>query len=181
MNYVYITLQDLDNDFLTFISKKVKNDNDYISSSLKIKNLKQKFIKANASAVIAKIDLNTMKLEPLEIKSTKQIPVNTSDTLTTLATSSIIQDGHDESALPDEIFDGMKIISYGKGIVLIPSSEHIHYGKGYYEDGCGNQGWWNKNCNGWFFKKQFLQNLITNGAELDESIDADKLTALISG
>ena len=58
-------------------------------------------------------------------------------------------------------FTDMVIRKYGKGYVLIPPLGYV----------CGdnkrinkNRGTWNKNVNGWFFQKRFLNSFVENGA-----------------
>ena len=277
MNYIYITLQDLNDDLLTFMSKNITQCEKYTWPSEKIEHLKQRFIKANTNAIIAKIDLNTMKLLPIDKVLVEQPPVAltyyvnvdapiesetiesatseekiesetiNSDTIESATSEEKIESPKIESDTSEEIesatfekieekiesakiesdtseevesatfeeieekiesttfeeieekiespkiespkiesdtsesegiFHKMKIILYGKGVALIPSYNQKDSCKKYTDDGCGNTGWWNKNCNGWFFKKQFLKNLIINGAELDESITAFQLSAI---
>ena len=215
MNYIYITLQDLNDDLLTFMSKNITQCEKYTWPSEKIEHLKQRFIKANTNAIIAKIDLNTMKLLPIDKVLVEQPPVALtyyvnvdapieSETIESATSeekieSETINSDTIESATSEEkiespkiespkiesdtsesegIFHKMKIILYGKGVALIPSYNQKDSCKKYTDDGCGNTGWWNKNCNGWFFKKQFLKNLIINGAELDESITAFQLSSI---
>jgi len=264
MNYVYITLQDLNDKILTFMSNKNSSDYKFLSTSQQIEDSKQQFIKNNKSTIIAKIDLDAMKLLPIDQVLVEQPPVvlthyvpvgapiesNTieSDTIDkppveltyslimeninkhlpvdvpieskTIESETIESETIDkppveltyslimeninkhlpvdvpiesetiesetiesetiesETIESDGIFHKMKIIQYGKGVALIPSYNHKDFCKKYNHDGCGNTGWWNKNCDGWFFKKQFLKNLIINGAELDESITAFQLSAI---
>ena len=232
MNYVYITLQDLNDKILTFMSNKNSSDYKFLSTSQQIEDSKQQFIKNNKSTIIAKIDLDAMKLLPIDQVLVEQPPVvlthyvpvgapiesNTiesdtikekieSDTIDkppveltyslimeninkhlpvdvpieseTIESETIESETIESDAIEsDGIFHKMKIIQYGKGVALIPSYNHKDFCKKYNHDGCGNTGWWNKNCDGWFFKKQFLKNLIINGAELDESITAFQLSAI---
>jgi len=66
-----------------------------------------------------------------------------------------------------QMYLDMNCIPYGKGYILIPNKTHKDYGKKYY-----NNGWWIKTKNGlsgWFFKKQYLTDLMINGVNLYES------------
>lgn len=58
-------------------------------------------------------------------------------------------------------FSEMIIRKYGKGYVLIPPEDHELFGEKYINE---NRGWWNKNAQGWFFKKNFLQSFLDLGA-----------------
>jgi hypothetical protein len=53
--------------------------------------------------------------------------------------------------------EGLKIILCGRGLFVQAPKDHKDYGVKYYHNG-----WWM--ANGWFFKKQFYQGLINQGA-----------------
>jgi hypothetical protein len=48
---------------------------------------------------------------------------------------------------------------YGKGLLLIPTSNNEFFGQKYFLDG-----WWMPNKNGWFFKSEFEDTLLELGA-----------------
>ena len=58
-------------------------------------------------------------------------------------------------------FSDMTIRKYGKGYVMVPPTDHANYGDKYINN---NRGWWNANAQGWFFKKNFLQSFLDQGA-----------------
>ncbi len=58
-------------------------------------------------------------------------------------------------------FSDMIIRKYGKGYVMVPPLDHTNYGVKYINN---NRGWWNANAQGWFFKKNFLQSFLDQGA-----------------
>jgi hypothetical protein len=65
-----------------------------------------------------------------------------------------------KSCEDDEVkFQGFKMESYGKGLLLKPPVEHCQWGEKYYFGG-----WWFPKQNGWFFKKEFKNFLKENGA-----------------
>ncbi len=43
------------------------------------------------------------------------------------------------------------VVKYGHGYMLMPLESHPHFGENYYRNG-----WWNKQQQGWFFKKEFV-------------------------
>ena len=53
--------------------------------------------------------------------------------------------------------EGLRIIKCGRGLFIQPYKGHKDYGEKYYHNG-----WWM--ANGWFFKKEFYQGLINQGA-----------------
>ena len=61
----------------------------------------------------------------------------------------------------DMIFKNMNIEKYGKGYILTCADDHYDYGTKYYHNA-----WWFSNLNSWFFKKEFLNDFINNGAKL---------------
>lgn len=58
-------------------------------------------------------------------------------------------------------FRDFTIRTYGKGFVLIAPEGHPSYGAKYINE---NRGFWNKNANGWFFRKTFLKSFLDQGA-----------------
>ena len=52
-----------------------------------------------------------------------------------------------------------KIEYYGKGLLLYPSENDKYYNKKYLDNG-----WWIDKHKAWFFKKEYLNGLINNGA-----------------
>ena len=57
----------------------------------------------------------------------------------------------------DGDLEGLEIFKCGRGLFITPYEGHKDYGEKYYHNG-----WWM--TNGWFFKKQFYQDLINQGA-----------------
>ena len=57
-------------------------------------------------------------------------------------------------------FKDFKMESYGKGLLLKPSSGYCKWGEKYYFGG-----WWFPKQNGWFFKKEFVSFLQENGTK----------------
>ena len=64
----------------------------------------------------------------------------------------------------DISLEGMKYRKYGKGYLLTCKKSNPLYGEGYLLNG-----WWNAKQNGWFFKKEFLQELKDHGAKKKKS------------
>ena len=58
------------------------------------------------------------------------------------------------------IFESFKLQKYGKGYMLSVDKDHVDWGKKYYYNG-----WWFKNHESWFFKEEWKQYLIDNGAQ----------------
>ena len=67
----------------------------------------------------------------------------------------IIQLNNDWEVVGD--LEGLTITKYGKGLFIKCPKEHKDYGSKYYHNG-----WWMKD--GWFFKMNFYEYLIQNGA-----------------
>jgi hypothetical protein len=65
---------------------------------------------------------------------------------------------------PKQLFTNMTLKVFGKGYLLSCKKTHKDWGTKYYNDG-----WWNSKQNAWFFKKEFINNLMVNGAVLEES------------
>ena len=63
------------------------------------------------------------------------------------------------------LFENFKLQKYGKGYLLVPEKNHQDWGEKYYYNG-----WWFSKLNGWFFKKEWKQFLIENGAELVKNL-----------
>ena len=63
-------------------------------------------------------------------------------------------------------FKNCSLTKYGKGYLLIPPTNHTDWGTKYYDNGVGDTGWWMPKNNGWFFKKEFIDPIISGGAEL---------------
>jgi hypothetical protein len=67
---------------------------------------------------------------------------------------------HDE----DEVdLSSMKLVSYGKGWLLRPTSNHEHYGDKYFYEG-----WWMPKQNAWFFKDEHYQWLLEHGVDISK-------------
>ena len=63
----------------------------------------------------------------------------------------------------------MTLESYGRGYLLKPPSDHNSYGEKYFLDG-----WWMDSKQGWFFKSQHKDSLISMGATfLSEAVFVD--------
>ena len=59
-------------------------------------------------------------------------------------------------------FDKVKSIkAYGKGYMVYPKKTHVDYGRKYWGDG-----WWNDTAKGWFFKAEYLEDLLGSGGTL---------------
>ena len=65
--------------------------------------------------------------------------------------------------------EGMKYRKFGKGYLLKCKKSNPLYGEAYLLDG-----WWNAKENGWFFKKEFLQELKDFGAKKKKSSSSSK-------
>ena len=66
----------------------------------------------------------------------------------------------------DGDLEGLKIIKCGRGLFIQPYEGHKDYGEKYYHNG-----WWM--TNGWFFKKQFYQDLINQGAIPEKEVSEE--------
>jgi len=69
-----------------------------------------------------------------------------------------------ETVEPELPYQGFPIRKYGKGYVLIPPKGHELYGKKYINE---NRGLWNRNADGWFFRKQFLSKFKALGGVME--------------
>ena len=58
-------------------------------------------------------------------------------------------------------FSDMTIEKYGKGYILECADDHPDYGIKYYHNA-----WWFNKLNCWFFKKEYLDYFIENGATI---------------
>jgi hypothetical protein len=56
---------------------------------------------------------------------------------------------------------GMPITKYGRGYLLTPSDGHELAGTKYFMNG-----WWRSDKNAWFFKKEYIQDLMDIGAQM---------------
>ena len=66
---------------------------------------------------------------------------------------------------PKQLFKDMKLEKYGKGYLLIPKKSHPDWGEKYY-----HEGWWMSSQEAWFFKKEWHNFLMVNGAvSLDDN------------
>ena len=70
----------------------------------------------------------------------------------------------------DVTLDSMEFAKYGKGYLLQCNKNDPRWGEKYFlkgelanENDCG---WWMPNNNGWFFKKEFKDDLLNFGAKL---------------
>ena len=70
-----------------------------------------------------------------------------------------------------QLFDGMYVKSYGKGFLLVPKKGHNDWGEKYYHNG-----WWMPTKNSWFFKKEYHNFLMVNGAETSSENDVTVLS-----
>ena len=67
-----------------------------------------------------------------------------------------VSDEHEDG---DISLEGMFIRAYGKGYLLVPTSDCEFFGQKYFLDG-----WWMPSQKGWFFKAEFLDTLTNLGA-----------------
>ena len=58
----------------------------------------------------------------------------------------------------------MYIEEYGRGYILVPPANHPNFGDKYFREG-----WWRPDLSAWFFRSQFLDGLIADGAVLVEN------------
>jgi len=65
----------------------------------------------------------------------------------------------DNTVIGDPSLDGLSFETYGRGYLLTPSEDCDFYGEPYLLNG-----WWNDSANGWFFKNEFYDELVENGA-----------------
>ena len=68
----------------------------------------------------------------------------------------------------EELLKGVRFVKYGRGYIVYPEETHEMYGEKY----MGN-GWWNSKAKGWFFKKEFYDELIEAGAVEDAWGDSE--------
>ena len=59
----------------------------------------------------------------------------------------------------------MTLEEYGRGYLLIPPSDHPLFGEKYFREG-----WWRPDIGAWFFRSQFIDGLISDGAMLVQEI-----------
>jgi hypothetical protein len=62
-------------------------------------------------------------------------------------------------SVPTQLFKDMTLETYGKGYLLVPKKNHADWGEKYY-----NNGWWMSSKKAWFFKKEWHNFLMVNGA-----------------
>lgn len=67
-----------------------------------------------------------------------------------------VSDGHEDG---DISLEGMFVRAYGKGYLLVPTSDCEFFGQKYFLEG-----WWMPSQKGWFFKAEFLDTLTNLGA-----------------
>ena len=58
-------------------------------------------------------------------------------------------------------FNKCSVKPYGKGFLLVPSKDNKDWGNKYYHNG-----WWMSKHNAWFFKEEYKNFLIENGAQM---------------
>lgn len=69
-------------------------------------------------------------------------------------------EGNDTEKDDDHVdLSEMVFREYGKGYLVIPPSDNIHFGEKYFHDG-----WWIKKMQGWFFKQSEYHWLVDHGA-----------------
>jgi len=73
-------------------------------------------------------------------------------------------------SVPNQLFIDMTIETYGKGYLLIPKKNNVNWGEKYY-----NNGWWMKSKKAWFFKSNYHNFLMVNGATEIGDSDSDIL------
>ena len=74
--------------------------------------------------------------------------------------------GEEFPTYENQDLSNMTLEVYGKGYMLYPSDDDERYGSKYFIDG-----WWNAKACGWFFKKEFLDNLLDAGVSFEDSTD----------
>jgi len=72
------------------------------------------------------------------------------------------------SSTPEQFFKDMSLTTYGKGYLLCPKKNHPDWGEKYY-----HEGWWMSTKKGWFFKKEYHNFLMINGAMSVEESESD--------
>ena len=87
--------------------------------------------------------------------------VNSDDDADYVPSGSEDDDDEDYADMPDLEYDltGLKFSDYGKGYLLRPSRSTTFTGVKYL-----NNGWWNQSQGGWFFRKQYFDDLLEAGA-----------------
>ena len=75
---------------------------------------------------------------------------------------------YDVDYSPENDFSNMTVWKYGSGYLLIPPEDSEYFGNKYF-----HEGWWIKSQNGWFFKKEYYQSIIDNGAIISEEHEED--------
>ena len=65
------------------------------------------------------------------------------------------------SALTSMDLSSMYVEEYGRGYILVPPADHPNFGDKYFREG-----WWRPDLSAWFFRSQFLDGLIADGAVL---------------
>ncbi len=70
----------------------------------------------------------------------------------------------------------MSLGKYGRGYLLTCEDTHKDWGTKYYHGG-----WWNTSANGWFFKKEFKDNLIKMGASFGKHKSSSDCEQRLSG
>ena len=63
-----------------------------------------------------------------------------------------------------ECLSSMYVEEYGRGYILVPPANHPNFGDKYFREG-----WWRPDLQAWFFRSQFLDGLIADGAILVET------------
>ena len=83
--------------------------------------------------------------------------------------SNVIGNQASVSSSVEPPFTGMIYESFGKGFLLRPTASHPDFGTKYYHNG-----WWVPSLGGWFFKTQYLNDLIMGGAGFSSLNPANK-------
>ena len=64
---------------------------------------------------------------------------------------------------PCQKFSDMEVVKHGKGYLLVPPSYHADVGTKYYHNG-----WWMASEDAWFFKSEYFNDLMINGAQFTD-------------
>ena len=77
--------------------------------------------------------------------------------------SSLTVSSYVNDTTPCQKFSDMEVVKHGKGYLLIPPSYHADVGTKYYHNG-----WWMACENAWFFKSEYFNDLMINGAQFTD-------------
>ena len=80
-----------------------------------------------------------------------------------------------DAEMSDQSLDGLRFETYGRGYLLTPSEDCDFYGEPYLLNG-----WWNDSANGWFFKKEFYDELVENGAVFMDTSETSHVSSNVT-